>query len=238
MPNLPIIPPTVPEGFCNQLSGSDWVQKLANLIVGQAVAQFDGSGFTVVLNQSTQPGSEDIDKLWRDTDTGLIYEYSDGAWVTPHPFAPGGAERRWFAGTLTELQTYDGGSAGAVRTNSGPMWEEDTDFQGKSPMHPGFASSTVTVTVNNNFGEGAHAIAANELPAHAHDVPGYAAHVPTSSGGDPRYVMGGPIGGSNITDPVGATDVNSTTATAMNIVHPVRGLYCIKRTARVNYVGS
>lgn len=238
MPNLPIIPPTIPEGFCSQLQGPDWVQVLANEIVGRAVAQFAGSGFTVVLNQTTAPGPKDIDKLWRDPETGFIYSYSGGAWVMPHPAAPGGAERRWFAGTLTELQTYDGGSAGAVGTNSGPMWEEDTDFQGKSPMHPGSPSSTITVAINANAGEGSHTITATELPAHTHPIDGYPAHVPSSSASDPRYTFGGPLGASVVTADVGTTNNNSTSATAINVVHPVRGLYCIKRTARVNYLGA
>ena len=237
--NLPIIPPTVPEGFCNQLNGSNWVQVLANYIVGKAVAQLDGSGFSVILNQSSQPGIDDIDKLWYDPDVGRIYSYTGGAWVSPHPSAPSGQERRWFAGTTTELETYDGGAAGAVGTNAGPMWEVDTAFAGRSPMGPGLIPDTsTTLLVNTNTGEGKHVIAAGELPAHSHTINGYAAHVPASSGGDPRFTFGGPLGASNITANVGSTNTSTAPTDSTSIVHPVRGLYCIQRTARVNFVGS
>lgn len=235
MPDLPLQLPAVPEGFCNNLTGTDWVQQLLNLIA-QGVAKFQGSGFTVVLNQEAQPGPTDRDKLWRKPSTGLIYEFTGGAWVTPHPEAPGGESRRWFDGTLVDLQTYDGGAVGVVGDNSGPMWEEDTNFQGRSPMHPGSIPSNTpakSLALNENYGEGTHTQTTAEVGAHNHTITGKS--ILTFPGGAPAK---GTSAGNDfsITDVI-ATD-QSAAATPMNIVHSVRGIYCIKRTARVNYVGS
>jgi hypothetical protein len=227
--------PAVPEGFCSNLTGPDWVQQLVNLIA-QGVAKFQGSGFTVVLNQEAQPNPTDRDKLWRKPSTGLTYEFSGGAWVTPNLEPAGGEVRRWFDGTLVALQTYDGGSVGVVGSNSGPMWEEDTSWIGRSPMHPGAIPSNTpakNLALDENYGEGTHTQTTAEVGPHNHTITGQG--VMTFPGGTPA--KGTSAGNDFSTTDVISTDA-SPAATPMNIVHPVRGIYCIKRTARVNYVGT
>ena len=238
--------PTVPEGFCNSLNNSNWVQTLVNLIA-QGVAILDGSGFSVVLNQSTAPGPTDRDKLWRDTDTGRVYNWDGGAWVTPNPEEPSGNARRLWAGSLSDLISYDGGSAGAVGTNSGPMWEEDTDMAGRSPMHPGSiptANPAKILAVGENYGEGAHAQTTQEVGPHTHPLVTEAGI--TNADGSIDVVNTG-VGTAGLmigltgpqTTPLSVqTNAYTTTQEPMPVLHPIRGLYVIKRTGRLNYVGS
>ncbi len=248
--DLPIIVPTAPEGFCSQLSGPDWVQILFNEMLGRAVARLEGTGFTVVLNQETQPGPDQIANLWYQPSTSGrgIYSYVDGAWIIPHPSAPGGNERRWWEGALgaAGLDVYDGGSIGAVGSNSGPMWEEDTNFQGRSPMHPGnipTANPATVLAVGANAGEGAHTQTGQEVGPHVHPL---ACQASITNGGAIDVVNTG-VGSDGLqigltgplTTPLSVVTNEYTTAQEpMPVIHPVRGLYCIKRTARVNYVGS
>lgn len=265
--------PTAPEGFCNSLNDSNWVQNLLNLIA-KGVAKFEGSGFTAIINSETQPAATDRDKLWRkpsEASRGL-YEWDAGAWVIAHPETPSGDARRWWIGTLVDLQTYDGGSVGAVAANTGPMWEEDTDFQGRSPMGPGTIPDILTaLAVAANTGVGQVTLTSAQMSlllSHQHvtgrfvlptnddtyDViggvadpyPGAGALIGRQQTGDtganPQAPLSTFTGEYEITgppyDPASSTDSASITNTAHTNVPPVRGLYCIKRTARINYVGS
>lgn len=245
MPDLPLQGPTVPEGFCNSLNDANWVQNLMNLIF-TGVAKFEGSGFSAIINQATQPAVADRDKLWRDTDTGIIYNFSGGAWVSPHPELPSSDARRWWAGDLASLITYDGGTAGAVGANSGPMWEEDTDMQGRSPMHPGTvpsANPAKVLAVDENYGEGAHTMSAQEVAAHWHPLTsdpliadGTRVNVVNTGAGAAGLAVG--LTGPPLQDLAVANNTFTTVQQAMPVTHPVRGLYCIRRTGRINYVGS
>jgi len=269
MPDLPIIAPTLPEGFCP----ATW-QELVNEAVGKAVAQFDGSGFTVIINQEAVPAVTDQDKLWRRPSQGDrgLYQYSGGAWVTVNPETPSGNARRWWIGTLVDLETYDGGAAGAVAANSGPMWEEDTGFQGRSPMGPGTIPDILTLlAVAANSGVGQVTLTSAQMSlllSHQHvlgrfalttnddtfNVVGGVADPYTGAGGLIGREQTGDTGGNSQAalntltgeyeisgppyDPGSSTDTASITNLPHTNVHPVRGLYCIKRTARVNYVGT
>lgn len=247
MPDLPLSMPVAPEGFCNSLTDSNWVQNLLNLI-GQGVAKFEGSGFTAIISQSTQPGVTDRDKLWYDTDVGRLYRFAGGAWVSPHPSAAGGDERRIWVGTLANLITYDGGSAGAVGDNSGPMWEQDTDFNDRIPMGVG---PSLALAVSTNYGSAGATttIAEANLPPHRHYV---ATNVPNAAGpplvgaNDFLSYSGGNMGnenynllpGNGVEPNVARSGLGAGTSSAFTVLNPVRGVYVIKRTARLNYVGS
>ena len=245
MPNLPIVAPTVPEGFCNTL-GPDWVQQVINLM-SQAVAVFDGVG-TIVLDQEDQPSPEQRAFLWHEPSTGRIYHWdsTSGAWISPNPEEASGDARRWWSGDLTTLQTYDGGEIGAVGTNSGPMWEEDTAFAGRSPMGPGAiptSNPAKTLAVNEDYGEGAHTQNAQEVGPHTHPLDSEASitdgdniKIVNTGGGGPGLMIG--LTGSATDDLTVLANKYTTTQQAMSVLHPIRGLFCIKRTIRVNYVGS
>jgi len=139
MPDLPIIAPTLPQGFCP----TTW-QELINEGVGKAVAQFSGSGFTVLINQEAVPAVSDRDKLWRRPSQASrgLYEFSGGTWVVIHPEPASGSVRRWWEGTEASLWAYDGGdgtnpSINPPATNNGAMWEVDHAYDGRSPMGAG-----------------------------------------------------------------------------------------------------
>lgn len=248
--DIPIIAPTLPEGFCSQLTGANWPQILANEIVGKAVAQFGGSGFTAIINQQAVPGINDIDKLWRQPSTAAIglYQYTGGQWIVVHPSPPGGNERRWWAGTLVELRSFDGGDGTATvpTGNVGAMWEEDTGFVGRSPMHPGLiptANPVKTLAVSENYGEGAHTQTAEEVGAHNHPLAsdvlikdGRKINVVSSGVGAAGLAIG--LTGPALADISVLDNTFTTTQQPMPVIHPVRGIYCIRRTARLNYVGS
>jgi len=40
--------------------------------------------------------------------------------------------RWWYVGDLANVDTLDGGESGTVSATTGPFWELDTDFAGKS----------------------------------------------------------------------------------------------------------
>src|SRR3990167_6645500 len=248
MPDLILEMPAVPEGFCNSLNDANWVQTLINL-VAQGVAKMEGSGFSVVMKQATAPSANDRDNLWYDTDVGRMYHWdvASGAWIAPHPEEAGGDARRWWTGTLTDLITYDVGSAGAVAASSGPMWEEDTDFQGRSPMGPGAIPTSdpaKVLTIGENYGEGAHTLTLAQLPSTVTiTAPTNQLFVMSPTGNGITQEAGADWNPSYSFNPLQPTLESSLDSTlgsyqAHQTVHPVRGIYCLKRTARLNYVGA
>lgn len=237
MPDLPLEFDAVPEGFCNSLNDSDWVQTLTNFLA-QGVAKFDGSGFTVVLNQSTAPGPNDRDKLWRDPDTGLTYQWLSGAWITPHLYPPGGIAAMWVEATPAQIWAFDGGdgtdpAVNPPTTNNGAMWVIDTNYVGRSPMGAGIIPGSVpekTLVIGENFGEGSHLQTEEELAAHTHDTE----FKEREAEGNDNTGMMGFIG----TDRTPVETTSTGESTPFNVVSPVRGNYRIVRSQRVNYVGA
>lgn len=240
MPNLPILPSSPPEGFCP----ANWDE--VNLqLVGRAVAVLEGSGFTVITDSETVPSPENNGYLWRRPSTGLIYKYTSGAWVTPHPEPPSGEARRLYVGTTVQLQTYDGGSIGAVGDAAGPMWEVDTDFDGRSPMGPGSipdANPAKTLNVGEDYGEGAHTMTAQEVGPHTHPLNVSDLSQTPGAGTQAGLLFQAPgTGSGNPASPSTLqvqTNEYTTTQQSMPIIHPVRGTYIIRRTARIFYLGS
>lgn len=97
-----------------------------------------------------QPTVDNQDKPWIKTDASGnligIFTFASGAWTRPHPIpaGPNGFVAMW-AGDLADLDTFDGGTAGAVSATSGPFWTYLSDFDDKIPR-----GATATVPVNTN----------------------------------------------------------------------------------------
>lgn len=243
---LPLQMPTVEEGFCNNLTGEDWVQVLFNKIAqGVAILNAGSGAGTIILNQESAPSAEQRDFLWFKPSTGLIFSWDSGggAWTSPNRSPAGGSERRFFEGVDTEIWAYDGGdgsnpSVTPPAANVGAMWEIDTNYAGRSPMGPGAIASAnpaKNLALSENFGDGAHTITIQELPAHTHPpADDYGSFAGFVSPGEPSTVEA--TGGTEIERMLqtGATGGDE----AMPIVHPCRGIYVIKRTARTNYVAT
>jgi hypothetical protein len=125
----------------------------------------------VVISAST-PAANDRDKLWIKTSGGAPTQpqpqfiYFNGVWVWPNVAPAGGNKRELWAGSLVDLVTYDGGDANLVGDASGAMWEEDTTFQGRSPMGPGAISGSdpaKTLALNEQYGSGSVTLADNQV---------------------------------------------------------------------------
>src|SRR5688572_10156107 len=115
---LPILAGSLPPGIC--LTGPDAEQNRmvafaenmeAQLEAGQSFYNFGDTKPAVEFN--AYPWLRTIDMRW--------YYYS-GGWISPVNYDAN--DRRWYAGTLVQLQTYDGGDLGAPSDRSGPMWVE------------------------------------------------------------------------------------------------------------------
>lgn len=228
--NLPILQPEISDDYCFE----SW-QKVARDLVGGAVVQLDNSGWSVLLKQDTTPTAAQRAYLWLNTSDDRTYrwESSVSKWVSKHYSPASGSERRIWSGSLNELKTFDGGEDAAVGTASGPMWEEDVDFAGRSPMGVGAiqnANPAKSLTIGEAYGDGAHTMTIEELVEHTHET--------TLDGG-------GNDGGTHIHtagDDNGVSPVIPTSATGesepFSIIHPVRAVYIIRRTARVYYAAT
>lgn len=236
--------PEVPEGFCNSL-GTDWVQQLVNLVAqGVAVLDSGSSTGTIILNQENQPDPAQQIFLWRKPSRGnLIFQYIGGAWVCPNPEPASGPIRRIFEGDPSDVDTYDGGTAGAVGTNAGPMWEIDHNYDGRSPMGPGaIPDTTDTLVVATNYGHGQSVIAQSNLPATINLKATFDGHRTNLEDGTPQWLCptgsGGDVPTTPVTEDATIAFTNTGGGVALNLVQPVRGAYMIRRTARVNYVAG
>lgn len=248
MPVLPvqIIPPTFPDGYCPPT-----VQQFANDL--QSGSRLSSSITLDKVIISDSPPS-DHTKLWFKTSAGAPFTYpsiplyfwhlSLAAWVAAHYRQPGQHTWEEFA-AAGDIDAYDGGAAGAVTATSGPFWAIDTAYDGRSPMSPGVIAASnpaKTLGYGEDFGEGAHAMTAQEVAAHTHPLTGDAQIV---NGDNLKTVLTGSGGAGLMVGLTGTAqpDISilnnkfTTTQQAMPVVHPVRGMSCIVRTARLFYVG-
>lgn len=201
-----------------------------------------------VLIQPTAPSAGDSDKLWIKTSggapVGQFIRYN-AQWVWPYEVPANSNERRIWVGTLVSLDTYDGGSAGAVGDASGPFWTEDAAFRDRIPIGVGPSLATVVAT-NYGDADAATVLTEAQLPEHRHfilssDTSGYT--LPTSvnrvqrycnSSGDINtdYNLSGDTAEATLglTSPIGAN-------ASLNFLNPTRGVYIIQRTGRIYRVG-
>jgi hypothetical protein len=163
-------------------------------------------------------------------------------------------------GTESDIWDFDGGDGndpGVVppTTYAGAMWEADSNFAGRSPMHPGAISGSIgpkTLLEQENYGVGAHALGVGEGTQHIHGTGAdggldivwmnYTGGVPCAAfngtyfdqtqGTVTRYFNTGNTAAFTITTEV----LNEGPASiAHQTVHPVRGVWIIRRTARAYY---
>lgn len=243
---LTLIPPTVPEDYCNLTQ-----QEQINLLIKGIV--ISGSADPSILFQSTAPGIDDRDKAWGRTDAsgrflGKVYTYFSGFWVSLHPYSPSGDIRILFLGPSGDIGNFDGGSSGdPVGDYTGPMWERDTNFNDRIPMGVGASLAT---TVDTDFGDtdASITIGSTNLPEHFHfmanstqintgallSAGGFAAYIGGGQGQE-NYVLQESPSDAN----VGKTStVGESSPTDLDILNPVRGVFVIKRTARIYYTAS
>ncbi len=126
-----------PVGYCPASQ-----QQFADDIAAALEVFFPGE-FSLTIKSPNQPTVEQRTYTWNkvDASTGVSVGYFEwnvviGQWAKNH--WPGGViptyERRIFVGTLTQLETYDGGASGTVSQSTGPYWEQDTAFSNAWPL--------------------------------------------------------------------------------------------------------
>lgn len=195
-----------------------------------------------VVVSDTVPAAGDQDKLWIKTSNGAPigqFIFFNAHWVWPHLSTAGGSERRMWVGLEADLVNYDGGDANPAGPSSGAMWAVDHDFDGRSPMGPGAIPDTVdNLGVNGNYGHGTHAQTIAEMPTHTHPITAFGTNTPSNGNGIIGGSNGttGPFTYSDSTTPMSIA--NTGGGAAMSLVHPVRGIFLIKRTSRIYYLGA
>lgn len=247
---LPILAGTLPDGgnYCFV----SWQQLLVDFSNNQTALLANGRSYYNI--GPTKPAPEFQAYPWLNTNDNRWYVFN-GVWRSPNNYNTN--ERRLWVGDLTQLVTYDGGTAGTVSPTTGPMWIEATEFQGRSPMGVGNIPSTtgpVAITVTQQYGVGEYTLtdANGAVGSHTHLF-----GLRNPSGDDAYFSMlGAPTTTPNyqssyITGSNGVIIANQTTAdlqtlksgsggagntpTPFSIVHPVVGTYIIKPSGRQYY---
>lgn len=233
------VPGTLPSNFCP--TGATALQEFYNEIIARTV--FSLSPDKAFYNfGDTTPTPENRVFPWLRTISGSPdrwYVYVGGKWVWPYPVPISGGIRQLWVGTLNDLKTYDGGSTEPVTSTTGPFWEEDTAFAGRSPMHPGSipnATPAYSLNPGENYGEGSHMMSKEEVGPHTHPL-NETDLVTTGSGSSEGLEFSEPSEDFFKTL-VTQTNEYATTQQAMPIIHPVRGIYIIKRTIRQYYTAT
>lgn len=226
MPNTPVtlVPGTLPYDCYPALP-----QTLNIDIVTRIVASIS-EAFPGIVVGNTEPDPQYRDRVWFNTISTRWYYYINGMWQRVYDVAASSSERRLWVGLETDLDTYDGGSSGAVGSSTGPLWEVDHNFDGRFPIAPGLVPTytpPLTVAVGDTGGEGQHSLTADENGPHTHVT-----KLPRD-GAAPDMLESTAIATHDQTVTLPWTSESSGLGTAHNNLPPYRGVFLIKRTARV-----
>lgn len=235
---LPIVPGNFPVGYCFPATPQEFLVDIAAHL--QALLE---GGMAFYNYGSTVPAPENQGYPWLRTTDMRWYRF-DGNWISPNPETSAEVRRLFIgpeSGAADGVWTYDGGdgsdpSAVVPTDRTGAMWEVDHNFDGRSPMGPGnipSANPATVLAVNTNAGEGAHVMSDQEVGPHSHLLPqGYEIDGLNAT---PKLCVD-----ADTLTPTLQLSTNNNTYTAgqqaMPIIHPVRGVFLLKRTARAYYV--
>lgn len=240
---------TLPEGFCPKGPGA--LQELYDQFIASTQWSL-AVGIRFFNYGDTVPTADFRIYPWLKTVAGYperwyVWSTTAGRWLWPHDIPPGPSGFRCgWVGTEDELKVYDGGEIAAVTLFTGPFWEIDHDFDGRSPMGPGLipdANPAKTLSVGENYGKGAELGTPDNLPPHTHPFLG---DPQILNGPNLKSVING-VGGAGVfiglTGPpqpdisIGENTFTSSQE-ASPVIHPVRGRYEIKRTIRKYFRGT
>lgn len=229
MGNVALSLATVPESQCYSNPQTDW-PVLVSLMDASLAGTLNNFNYG-----NSVPAAADRTKPWyrlnSDGSPDGWYAYSSGYWLKPHTEAVGSV--KMWEGDLSDLPTFDGGEAGSVTLIGGPFWEEVTEMAARSPIHPGTLPSTTILTINNNYGEEKHVQTESELVSHTHQF----------ATEDSQQVLV-KVGSNKVGDinQTGSLDYafadapqNTGGGQGFNVIHPVRTIWFIRRTARLYY---
>lgn len=219
---LQIIESGTPAGLCYTTLTND-----IPIIAQYLRAIFSGNELNT---GSATPAAEDRNKPWLRTNSDGtpdgVWFFSGGFWLQKHE-TPIGAVIL-YEGTLGSIETFDGGESGAITSTTGAFWQEVTEMQGKSPMHPGTLASGLVVNVGDNLGQEKIVMTLANLIEHSHDIMTWTSG---ATGGDGAKVLNQPDPGTLSLVPSEAT--GGSPPDGMDNIGPSRGLFFIRRSARL-----
>lgn len=232
------LPGVIPEAFCP--TGENAEQQRYEMYL--SLTQFSlAAGQTFFNYGNVVPLPENRVYPWFRSSGGYPdrwYQYAGGLWLARHSLPPGFTTIAPASITsAADLNTWDEGEAGVVGIYTGPFWEIDTDFDGRSPMGPGAiptSNPAKTLAVGEAYGEGAHTQLTDEVGPHTHDL----SHPEmVSSGGGASVGMMRGDSGNPVNNLTALTNTYAAPGTqqAMPVIHPVRGRYFIKRSGRLYF---
>jgi hypothetical protein len=249
-----IIPPTLPFRCY-----PDDPQEFANALFSQAVAFVQGQ-FAGTYQGTTEPPIDQRDKTWLHTGNQRQYNWNNtlGLWVRKFDAVIDSRKKVVWGGLAADIPTLDGGTPGAVGDCTGPLWEIDTIFEGRTLVGVGTIPTSgidgdpdTVVAVGDTGGEGAHILTEEEGGGGEH-IHAIGAHsgvginfpyehgatntVPAFQGMDIAGTVSGPNAGlTNVTLftlPSGLDAAGVTTIGHTNL-QPYVVQYVLKRTARI-----
>lgn len=212
-------------------------QQFANDILNQATAVVPGT--LAYVMQASTPSSDDRDKLWIKLSGSAPvgqYVFYSGQWVWPHPIPASDSRLVLFTGLASAVNSLDGGNGNSVSNADGPFWQIETALDARFPVGVGTFDGGDSVTVGGTGGSDEVTLTTDHLPAHAHNTP-YS--VDGVGGGGAQSPNEGYMANDAPSGTPRADQVSSETGGGQPHTNlpPYYGVYFLKRTARIYYVG-
>lgn len=248
--NLKVLSATVPSPLDCVVNNVDW-QALSALLT----VSFPNDIGNFSIGNTEPPPSRRGDPWFRLEADGTPdgwYVYAMGSWLKRHTTVPG-TVIMW-EGLAADIDTFDGGEAGAVTDLSGPMWERVTEMDAKFPIGPGTLPSTAVIGVGDTGGEENHELVSAEIPKHNHKLANvdFAAPSPANpqlGAGDFLTFKGGRESGNSnfnytlcgsatapslgVTSDIGGDGSGNTVA--HNNLPPYNAIFFLRKTGRLFY---
>ena len=199
------------------------------------------------------PPTDDLahDYPWFKTDSAgnflRTYTWGNGGWTSLHPIPATSSARFLWVGNESDLGTYDegDGSAVAVTDTTGPFWVVDHAMDGRFPIGSTTGAvnplpSGLIIPPQGTGGEENHSLILSEMPPHTHAIDFFSQPQsgsstdclvdPADKGSDPKDV-------TIATESTGGDGSTPSVVVPHNNMPPYFGVFLIKRTGRLFYVG-
>jgi len=200
------------------------------------------NALTGVIMQDATPGVTERGLVWIRTSGGIqvqppVWTFVSGQWIAVHPVPIG--HKSFHIGTLADITTLDGGSAGVVSYNTGPFWEVIPGTEGRFLLGAGTLASGAIITNGSTGGEENHVLTQTELPSAWTNIKatlrGWRTNLETIA---PQWLAPNATTGTQQTNP--STEeatfnfMNTGGDQGHNNLPPYYGVYWIRRTARTH----
>lgn len=155
-----ILPGSLPEGYCYPDS-----PQVLNVDIVTRIQAFLDQNFPGIWVSNVEPPVNYRDRVWFNTDSTQSYYFISGAWQRKFQWPANDKRAIFYTGDPADVDSLDGGSAGAVGPSTGPLWEIYTDLAGKVPVGAGTLQPSGTVVAwSDTGGTDQHTLTQAELP--------------------------------------------------------------------------